>query len=370
MGGAIFVVDGGSLTVEGNFTVNGNSVAGGAAGGAGATAGSAYGSGLFLQGSGTLTFTPGAGNTQTISDNIADQTGSGGTGTYATGGPTCTAGVGCGSYSGAGSWALTKAGAGTLVLSGANTYTGGTTIAGGTLRVENNAALGTGTVRTTGSVLDYANGITLNNPIVIDSNTTQLQVLAGSATQAGAISELNGPRPLEKIGAGTLTLATPATYTGTTMVRAGTLQAGGANVFATGSAHNVASGATLDLDGFNQTVGSLTGAGTVKLGAGTLTVGGDNTSQGFSGSITGSGGLTKAGTGALILLGASSYSGGTTVSQGSVHALVTGALGTGPITIGTANLAFSNASAGQLAISLANSDSNLYFLTAASAHNA
>ncbi|MBN8974032.1 MAG: autotransporter-associated beta strand repeat-containing protein, partial [Rhizobiales bacterium] len=343
MGGAIFVVDGGSLTVEGNFTVNGNSVAGGAAGGAGATAGSAYGSGLFLQGSGTLTFTPGAGNTQTISDNIADQTGSGGTGTYATGGPTCTAGVGCGSYSGAGSWALTKAGAGTLVLSGANTYTGGTTIAGGTLRVENNAALGTGTVRTTGSVLDYANGITLNNPIVIDSNTTQLQVLAGSATQAGAISELNGPRPLEKIGAGTLTLATPATYTGTTMVRAGTLQAGGANVFATGSAHNV---------------------------AGTLTVGGDNTSQGVSGSITGSGGLTKAGTGALILLGASSYSGGTTVSQGSVHALVTGALGTGPITIGTANLAFSNASAGQLAISLANSDSNLYFLTAASAHNA
>ena len=370
MGGAIFVVDGGSLTVEGNFTVNGNSVAGGAAGGAGATAGSAYGSGLFLQGSGTLTFTPGAGNTQTISDNIADQTGSGGTGTYATGGPTCTAGVGCGSYSGAGSWALTKAGAGTLVLSGANTYTGGTTIAGGTLRVENNAALGTGTVRTTGSVLDYANGITLNNPIVIDSNTTQLQVLAGSATQAGAISELNGPRPLEKIGAGTLTLATPATYTGTTMVRAGTLQAGGANVFATGSAHNVASGATLDLNGFNQTVGSLTGAGTVKLGAGTLTVGGDNTSQGFSGSITGSGGLTKTGTGALILLGASSYSGGTTVSQGSVHALVTGALGTGPITIGTANLAFLNASAGQLAISLANSDSNLYFLTAASAHDA
>jgi hypothetical protein len=36
------------------------------------------------------------------------------------------------------------------------TESGGTTLAGGTLRVENNTALGTGAVRTTGSVLDYA----------------------------------------------------------------------------------------------------------------------------------------------------------------------------------------------------------------------
>ena len=53
-------------------------------------------------------------------------------------------------------------------------------------------------------MVDYANGVTIANPIVVDSNTTQLQVTAGTATQAGAISELNGPRPLEKIGAGAL----------------------------------------------------------------------------------------------------------------------------------------------------------------------
>ncbi len=55
-------------------------------------------------------------------------------------------------------------------------------------------------------MVDYANGVTIANPIVINSNTTQLQVTTGSATQAGVISELNGPRPLEKIGAGTLVL--------------------------------------------------------------------------------------------------------------------------------------------------------------------
>ncbi|MGB3505129.1 MAG: autotransporter domain-containing protein, partial [Xanthobacteraceae bacterium] len=205
-----------------------------------------------------------------------------------------------------------------------------------------------------------AHGNTAASFINVDGGVTA--TIAASLTGAGI--------GLDKLGNGTLVLEGANNYTGATTVAAGTLRAGAANVFAASSAHDVASGAMLDLGGFNQTIGSLSGAGNVLLGAGTLTAGGDNTSRGFSGSITGSGGLTKTGTGALILLGASSYSGGTTVSQGSVDALVTGALGTGPITIGTANLAFLNASAGQLAISLANSDSNLYFLTAASAHDA
>ena len=71
---------------------------------------------------------------------------------------------------------LTKIGTGTLVLSGANTYSGGTTLAAGTLRLENNRALGTGALTTTGSVVDYASGVIIPNPIVINSNTTQLQV--------------------------------------------------------------------------------------------------------------------------------------------------------------------------------------------------
>src|SRR6516165_9757556 len=154
-----------------------------------------------------------------------------------------------GTISGAGS--LTKIGTGVLTLSGVNTYSGGTTLAG-TLSLANNQALGSGALTTTGSVVDYANGVTIANPIIINSNTTQLQVLTGTATQAGVISELNGPRPLEKIGAGALILAAANTYTGPTTVSAGTLVVNGSIA---SSAVTVSAGAMLTGTG---TVGATT----------------------------------------------------------------------------------------------------------------
>jgi len=156
-----------------------------------------------------------------------------------------------------GSGSLTKIGSGVLTLSGANTYSGGTTLAGGTLSLANSQALGSGALTTTGSVVDYANGVTIANAIVINSNTTQLQVTTGSATQAGEISELNGPRPLEKIGAGALILTAANTYTGPTTISAGALVVNGAIA---NSAVTVNAGAM------------LTGAGTV--GATTILNGG------------------------------------------------------------------------------------------------
>ena len=133
MGGAVFVMGGGKLTLVGQVTVSDNSATGGT-GGAGNN-GSGFGAGFFLQGDGgTITFQPGADETQTLSDVIADQTGSGGSGTYATGGATG------GSYSGAGSWALTKTGDGTLILGAANTYSGATTVSAGKLIVNGSIA--------------------------------------------------------------------------------------------------------------------------------------------------------------------------------------------------------------------------------------
>ena len=229
-----------------------------------------------------------------------------------------------------GAGGFTKTGTGTLVLSGASNYTGGTTLAQGTLRIEHNQALGSGALTTTGSVLDYANAVTLANPIVIGSNTTQLNVGAGTATQAGAIAETGGARPLEKTGAGTLVLAGANSYAGATSVTAGTLQAGAANVLAPSSAFTVASGATLDLAGHSQTIGSLAGAGAVGLGAALLTAGGDNSSTNFAGVVSGSGGLTKAGTGTLTLSGTNTYTGTTTINAGTLS--VNGAIA-GPVTV-------------------------------------
>jgi autotransporter-associated beta strand protein len=119
-----------------------------------------------------------------------------------------------------------------------------------------------------------------------------------SATISAVIA---GTAGLTKAGLGTLTVSGANTYTGATAVNAGTLQAGATNTFAPTSAFTIASGATLGLNNFNQTIGSLAGAGTVTNGGAanrTLTTGGDNTSTAFSGVIqdgaAGATNLTKA----------------------------------------------------------------------------
>ena len=78
-------------------------------------------------------------------------------------------------------------------------------------------------------------------------------------------------------------------------------------------------GATFNLNNFAETIGSLTGAGNVTLGTGTLTAGGDNTATTYSGVMSGTGGLTKAGTGIFTLAGNNTYTGATTINAGIVQ---------------------------------------------------
>src|SRR5258708_16471412 len=73
-----------------------------------------------------------------------------------------------------------------------------------------------------------------------------------------------------------------------------------------GSALMVGTGATVNL-GASETVGSLAGAGNVTLGANTLTAGGDNSNTTFSGIGSGTGGLTKAGSGNMTLSGPNTH---------------------------------------------------------------
>ena len=63
---------------------------------------------------------------------------------------------------------------------------------------------------------------------------------------------------------------------------------------------------TLNLNGNSQTIASLAGGGNVSLGAGaggTLTTGGSNASTTYSGVISGTGGLAKAGSGTFTVTG-------------------------------------------------------------------
>jgi autotransporter-associated beta strand protein len=124
---------------------------------------------------------------------------------------------------------------------------------------------------------------------------------------------------------------------------------GGSNLLPTGTALQIAGGASLDLNGFQQTVGSLadatpgaTSGEQVLLSGGTLTVGGDNTSTIFSGTISGSGNLTKTGSGTLTLGGANTYSGQTAIEQGVIRVAATGALQQSTVNMSTSgSLVFS-----------------------------
>ena len=87
------------------------------------------------------------------------------------------------------------------------------------------------------------------------------------------------------------------------------------------------SAAVLNLSGLTQTIGSLTGvAGSTVVDTGTLISGNDNTNATFAGTITGSGAVTKIGSGIMFLNGPNTYTGLTTVSSGTLAVGPSGSL--------------------------------------------
>jgi hypothetical protein len=139
-GGDIFVVQGGSLTIDsgslGQGTVTGGT---GGSGGNGGGTGYGYGDGLFIEGTQSVTFAPGLGETVTISGVIADMTGAND--------PTGETGAG----------SLIMDGPGKLVLAADNTpgssddlnlagFSGGITIKDGTVDLAAAGAAGSGPI--------------------------------------------------------------------------------------------------------------------------------------------------------------------------------------------------------------------------------
>ncbi len=125
------------------------------------------------------------------------------------------------------------------------------------------------------------------------------------------------------------------TYGGTTTVDTGaTLRGGATNAFNATSATTVSG--TLDLNNFNQTIGSLAGAGNVTLGTATLTAGGNNATTTFSGAMTGTGGFAKQGTGVQAFAGTLAYFGATTVNAGTLA--VNGSLTNSDTTVNASGL--------------------------------
>ena len=148
----------------------------------------------------------------------------------------------------------------------------------------------------------------------------------------------SGILALVKSGAGTLTLSNSNSYTGGTTINAGLVVLG--NSFALGGATGplAVNGGTLNLSGYSAAVGSLSGSAgglittSPAVGTTTLTVtASSGVSSVYGGSINDNGSgmiaLVKAGAGLLNLSGTSNYSGGTTLTTGTLVVSNTGALG-------------------------------------------
>jgi fibronectin-binding autotransporter adhesin len=229
-------------------------------------------------------------------------------------------------------------GGGTVVFGRTNAFTGAVSVTGGsTLSVSSDQNFGqkvaSSQVNLNNGTLLASSSFTLDpsRPIFVGDATTAngsgtISVAASQTMTYNGVIQNAGTQPeqLIKTGAGALQLGGTNTYTGGTTISGGTLQATANNVFASAGAFTLAntSGVLFDLNNTNQTIGSLAGGGTtggnVSLGSGTLTTGGNNSSTTYAGAIDGTGGLTKTGTGSMILTAANTYTGGTTINAGTV----------------------------------------------------
>ncbi|MGU3629893.1 autotransporter-associated beta strand repeat-containing protein [Comamonas sp. C24C] len=168
---------------------------------------------------------------------------------------------------------IVKTGSGSLALAGDNSYSGGTQLKEGMLGVGQPNALGTGVLTMSDMTIMQAliDGLSLRNDIRIrgiGSIDTQDFGLTLSGNIRDDVPTSGG---LVKLGAGMLTISGVNTYSGPTQVMSGTLQAGSARSFSPNSAFFINSGARLDLGGFDQTIGSLTGDGVISQGNAKLT---------------------------------------------------------------------------------------------------
>jgi autotransporter-associated beta strand protein len=218
-----------------------------------------------------------------------------------------------------GTYSLTKVGAGTLTLSGSNTYSGGTILNDGALIAGNNSAFGTGPLiinsSTSSYCLNYLNGITIQNQIIFKTNTSLYVAQNAAAIQQGVISESGGPFGLTKVGDGTLTLSGSNTYSGGTILGAGTLVVTNISALGTGFIHFMGGtlkyGAGISRD-FSSQFGTESGQ--------SYSIDTNGNDVTFETALTSSGGnLTKLGAGSLTLLGVNTYDSGTTVKAGDLQ---------------------------------------------------
>jgi autotransporter-associated beta strand protein len=250
---------------------------------------------------------------------------------------------------------LTKSGSGLLVLDNTNTYSGATVITAGTVQLGDPnsgsfgqaGTLGSGPITNNG-VLQFnrSGGAPLNIAAPINGSGSISNLSSGgSVVLAGTIS---GGGAVHQAGfGGYLRLSGSNDYTGVTTVSAGTLSVQHTNALGSPAAGTVVDGALLYFD-LNQPMVlagdtiTLRNSGTVARGGaqavtllspvvveasnGRLQVDGGSTMT-LSNTLSGAGAIEKIQSGNLVLAAANSFSGGLTVSAGTLTLAHNNAIG-------------------------------------------
>ncbi len=332
------------------------------------------------------------------------------TNNFAATGNTLTVGQnnGSGTFTGVlgnGTLNLIKSGTGTEIFTGSNAYIGTTTVNGGVLQFNQAASIGsTGVTVTVNSGATVAAGYAIDQTDFLDRITTASTGCAalavnsannldfstaganlasvslgavGSATFTGTLtpngtayllgggggtltlpnaSALTGSNSLQVVGPGVVVLTASNNYTGATTISSGELELAGAGQLPSGTgAGNVLVNTNgelyvADSSQINGLNNGTAGGGIVTGSSGTLTLGNGNATGSFSGSITGSIGLIKTGTGLQTLAGTTmTYTGATTISAGTLS--ITGSLnGSDTANLGTITVGNVSGSTGTLSI--------------------
>ncbi|KAG6559777.1 Autotransporter beta-domain [Candidatus Rhabdochlamydia oedothoracis] len=212
---------------------------------------------------------------------------------------------------------ILKKNTGMITLSGVNSYRGGTHINGGFLIASQDSNLGDpsggisfdgGTLKAQMSFSSARNVSLLGlGTINVESNST--------LTLSGIVS---GDSSLIKSNSGNLILTGVNTYSGGTTIDQGILALSEDGTLVSEGAVTINNTGSFDISGItasSQTIGDLSGSGTIVLGTKTLIEGTSNNTS-YAGVISGTGSFTKQGTGTLTLTGDNSYTGGITVNAG------------------------------------------------------
>ena len=196
-------------------------------------------------------------------------------------------------------FSITKSGFGTLTLGTANTYSGATSVTAGTLRLNNVNAL-------QNSALSLSAGTVLQ----LRGNATATFNTGGTTTFLGSLT-----LDVDQLTAGNnndvLTLG------GNTSIAAGTVSVTG-NTSATGDVLGLGPVTLTGAVVFNPTTASMTVASVTATNLG-LTLGGSSTVNTVGAINIGTGAVTKNTAAGWILTGASSFTGGLTVQNGTLR---------------------------------------------------